>query len=55
MTKSIRHQFFFQYSPEVVWEYLTKAELIAQWLMENDFEPIVGYDFEFRTRPAARL
>jgi uncharacterized protein YndB with AHSA1/START domain len=50
MTKSIRHQFFFQHPPEVVWEYLTKAELMAQWLMENDFEPIVGYDFQFRTR-----
>ncbi len=51
MTKSIRHQFFFPHPPEVVWEYLTKAELMAQWLMENDFLPIVGHDFQFRTKP----
>jgi len=51
MTKSIRHQFFFQHSPEVVWEYLTRADLMAQWLMENDFEPIIGYDFQFKARP----
>jgi uncharacterized protein YndB with AHSA1/START domain len=51
MTKSIYHKFFFQHSHEVVWEYLTKAELISQWLMENDFLPIIGYDFQFRTRP----
>jgi len=25
--------------------------LMAQWLMPNDFRPIVGYDFEFRTKP----
>ena len=51
MTKSIRHQFFFQHSPEVVWEYLTRADLMAQWLMKNDFEPIIGYDFQFKARP----
>ena len=51
MTKSIHHQFFFQHSPEVVWEYLTRADLMAQWLMKNDFEPIIGYDFQFKARP----
>ena len=51
MTKTIRHQFFFAHPPEVVWDYLTKAELIAQWLMENDFLPVMGHDFQFRTRP----
>ena len=51
MTKSIHHKFFFPHPPEVVWEYLTKAELISQWLMENDFLPIVGHDFQFRTKP----
>ena len=51
MEKSIHHEYFFPHGPEVVWEYLTKAELIAQWLMENDFQPIAGHDFQFRTRP----
>ena len=51
MTKAIRHQFFFAHPPEIVWEYLTKSELISQWLMDNNFLPIVGHDFQFRTRP----
>jgi uncharacterized protein YndB with AHSA1/START domain len=51
MTKSISHKFFFPHSAEVVWEYLTTAELMAQWLMPNDFEPILGYDFQFRIKP----
>ena len=55
MARSIKHQFFFPHPPEMVWEYLTKAELIAQWLMKNDFQPIVGLDFQFRTNPIPSL
>ena len=51
MAKSITHQFFFPHPPAVVWEYLTNPELIELWLMKNDFQPIVGQDFQFRTRP----
>ena len=51
MSKTISHRFFFQSPPESVWEYLTKPELISQWLMENDFQPVIGWDFKFRTRP----
>jgi len=49
MTKVIKHQYFFPHPPATVWEYLTKSELMAQWLMKNDFQPIVGLDFQFRT------
>jgi uncharacterized protein YndB with AHSA1/START domain len=55
MTKTIHHQFFFPHPPEVVWEYLTKAELISQWLMENDFKPIIGHQFQFRSRPVPAI
>jgi uncharacterized protein YndB with AHSA1/START domain len=55
MTKVIKHQFFFPHSPETVWEYLTKSELMEQWLMKNDFQPIVGFDFQFRTNPIPGL
>jgi uncharacterized protein YndB with AHSA1/START domain len=53
MTPSIKHQFFFPHPPEVVWEYLTNAELMELWLMKNDFQPIVGHEFQFRTNPKA--
>ena len=55
MTKSIQHKFFYAHPPEVVWEYLTRADLMALWLMENDFLPIVGHDFQFHTRPMPAL
>jgi uncharacterized protein YndB with AHSA1/START domain len=55
MSKTIKHQFFFSHSPESVWEYLTSAELMEQWLMKNDFQPIVGFDFQFRTDPVPAL
>jgi uncharacterized protein YndB with AHSA1/START domain len=51
MQKEIIHQFTFPQSPEEVWEYLTNAELLAQWLMPNDFKPIVGHRFQFGTKP----
>ncbi len=37
--------------PEKVWKALTTAELIGQWLMPNDFEPVVGKRFTFTSRP----
>jgi uncharacterized protein YndB with AHSA1/START domain len=38
--------------PEKVWRALTEPDLIAQWLMKNDFAPKVGHRFTFRTDPA---
>ena len=55
MANSVHHKLFFPHPPAVVWEYLTKSELLEQWLMKNDFEPIVGYDFQFNTRPVPNL
>jgi uncharacterized protein YndB with AHSA1/START domain len=48
MRKEITHTFFFPHPPKLVWEYLTKADLMAQWLMPNDFLPIIGHAFQFR-------
>ncbi|MDP4261592.1 MAG: SRPBCC domain-containing protein [Bacteroidota bacterium] len=47
MQKEIKQSWHFKQSPEEVWEYLTKPELIEQWLMKNDFQPIVGHKFRF--------
>ena len=47
MQKEIKQSWKFTQSPEEVWEYLTKPELIEQWLMKNDFQPIVGHKFRF--------
>ena len=55
MEKIIKHRFFFPHPKEMVWEYLTRSELLEQWLMKNDFQPIVGHDFQFRTKPIPSL
>jgi uncharacterized protein YndB with AHSA1/START domain len=37
--------------PQKIWRALTQAPLIAEWLMQNDFEPVVGHKFNFRATP----
>jgi uncharacterized protein YndB with AHSA1/START domain len=37
--------------PETVWRALTQSDLIAQWLMVNDFEAVVGHRFTFQAKP----
>lgn len=37
--------------PEKVWRALTQGPLIEQWLMTNDFQPVVGHQFTFRAKP----
>ena len=34
--------------PEKVWRASTEGPLIEQWLMKNDFQPVVGHRFQFR-------
>jgi uncharacterized protein YndB with AHSA1/START domain len=45
--KEIKHTWHFNQSQQEVWEYLTKSELIEQWLGKTDFQPIVGHKFRF--------
>ena len=37
--------------PEKVWRALTQASLMEEWLMKNDFQPVVGRSFNFRATP----
>ena len=36
------------YPPEKIWRALTQPHLIQDWLMKNDFRPVVGHRFNFR-------
>jgi uncharacterized protein YndB with AHSA1/START domain len=47
MQKEIKHNWFFNQSPQEVWDYLTKPELSGEWMMKSDFQPIMGYKFRF--------
>ena len=55
MQKDITQVWLLDHTPETVWEYLTESDLIAQWLMPNDFKPIVGHKFQFRTNPRIKV
>jgi uncharacterized protein YndB with AHSA1/START domain len=37
--------------PEKIWRALTQGPLIEEWLMKNDFQPVVGHQFNFRSTP----
>jgi uncharacterized protein YndB with AHSA1/START domain len=39
------------YAPEKIWRALTQPHLIAEWLMQNDFAPVVGRQFTLRMDP----
>ena len=39
------------HSVRSVWSALTQRALLRKWLMENDFEPVLGRRFSFRVAP----
>lgn len=50
-TRSVVIERVFPHPPERLWRALTEKPLIAQWLMNNDFEPVAGRRFQFRADP----
>jgi uncharacterized protein YndB with AHSA1/START domain len=50
-TRTLVIERVFPHAPEKLWRALTESPLIAQWLMKNDFEPVVGRRFQFRAEP----
>jgi uncharacterized protein YndB with AHSA1/START domain len=38
--------------PAIVWRALTESALIAEWLLPNDFAPVVGRAFRFQAEPS---
>ena len=55
MQRTIKHTLFFQAPPATVWDYLTKPELMSLWLMRNDFQPVIGHDFQFTSNPVPSM
>lgn len=42
----------FSHPPEKLWRALTESQFLAQWMMKNDFQPVPGHKFQFRSDPA---
>jgi uncharacterized protein YndB with AHSA1/START domain len=39
------------FPPERIWRALTQPHLIEEWLMKNDFKPVVDHRFNLRKNP----
>ncbi len=44
-TRSVVVEREFAHPPEKIWRALTQPHLIEEWLMKNDFSPVVGQTF----------
>jgi len=55
MAKVIQHQLFYPHPPQLVWDYLTKPELMAQWLMQGNIQPVVGHEFTLTAKPMPEM
>jgi uncharacterized protein YndB with AHSA1/START domain len=47
-TRSVIIERELPHKPEKIWRALTQGHLIAEWLMQNDFQPAVGHRFKLR-------
>jgi len=47
-TRSVVVEREFPHPPEKIWRALTQPHLIEEWLMKNDFAPVVGHRFNLR-------
>ncbi|HKU95460.1 MAG TPA: SRPBCC domain-containing protein [Vineibacter sp.] len=50
-TRSVIVERELPHPPEKVWRALTQGHLLEEWLMKNDFQPVVGHRFTFRATP----
>jgi len=50
-TRSLVIEKEFPYPPEKIWRALTEGALIKEWLLDNDFQPVVGRKFTLRAAP----
>jgi uncharacterized protein YndB with AHSA1/START domain len=51
MKRDVKLVVDYPYPPERVWRAITDSRVLAEWLMENDFQPRLGHRFQFKTKP----
>jgi uncharacterized protein YndB with AHSA1/START domain len=47
-TRSVVIERDLPHPPQKIWRALTQDHLIEEWLMKNDFKPVVGHRFNLR-------
>jgi uncharacterized protein YndB with AHSA1/START domain len=50
-TRSLIVKRMMPHPPEKIWRALTRSPLIEEWLMKNDFQPVVGHRLTYWPRP----
>jgi len=50
-TRSVVVEREMPFPPEKIWRALTQPHLIEEWLMQNDFKPVVDHRFSLRADP----
>ena len=51
MAGSVKFEIDYKVPPEKIWRTLTDSDLLAQWLMPNNFRAELGAEFQFRAKP----
>ncbi len=51
MSLSLSLDFQYTTTIEKLWSALTDSKQLAKWVLENDFKPVVGHQFQFRAQP----
>ena len=51
MRRDLKFEEIYPFPPERVWKALTDSAAIADWLMQNDFRPVLDHEFQFRAKP----
>jgi uncharacterized protein YndB with AHSA1/START domain len=49
-TRSVVVEREISHPPEKIWRALTQPHLIQEWLMKNDFKPVVGHRFNLNAQ-----
>jgi uncharacterized protein YndB with AHSA1/START domain len=52
---SVIHEIEYPAAPEQVWRALVDPQILAQWLMPNDFAPVAGRHFSMGHDPIGRI
>jgi uncharacterized protein YndB with AHSA1/START domain len=51
VSRNLHFEATYPHPIERVWAAITTPEAIAEWLMANDFAPVLGHRFQFRSQP----
>lgn len=50
MQQTLTLEIIYPYPPERVWHALTDQQTLTRWMMDNDFELLLGHRFQFQDR-----